>query len=163
MISRRATSGIITNPGWSQLLAPRDVISLEASMKSTGRPLALAFAGAALALVAGIAALSASLGASATVSGQFPVGAHEGMPPGSVSALVFFLGLLLVGIGAAVHDGRQLRQPSSRPAPRPAQSSSRSASRPALIASQLAPESLAHGRRTSSGAHLVLVSAARRR
>ncbi len=153
-------------------------------MKSTGRPLVVAFAGAVLALVAGIAAVSASLDASAAVPGQFPVGTNEGMPPGSVSALVFFGGLLLVGVGAAVHDGRQLRsvspRPSARVAPRttlqvaprmtpqvapriaPQPSPQTSPDRAPRIESRVVPEPVAHGRRTSSGTRLVLVSAARR-
>ena len=151
-------------------------------MKSTGRPLALAVAGAALALVAGVAAVSTSLQASSSGSGQFPVGTHAGMAPGSVPALVFLFGLLLVGIGAAVHDGRELRQVSARPAPRtrPERAEraelvvsrpvsnpvSRPVSRPVprqtLRRSSRPAPCPATGRRTSTGVHLQLVGSARR-
>ncbi len=147
-------------------------------MKSTGRPLALAVAGAALALVAGVAAVSTSLHASSSGSGQFPVGAHAGMAPGSVPALVFLFGLLLVGIGAAVHDGRELRQVSARPAPRtrperaeraelvvsrPVSSpAARPVPRQTLRRSSRPAPCPATGRRTSTGVHLQLVGSARK-
>ncbi|WP_406829302.1 hypothetical protein ABEG17_09860 [Pedococcus sp. KACC 23699] len=137
-------------------------------MQGTGRPLAIA--GAALSLVSGALAVSASLDAQAG-SGRFPVGAHDGMAPGSVPALLFLVGLFVVGIGAAVHDGKELRRPAALPptstgrspraVPRPVRSAShpvRSAPHPVRTASRPV-----RGRRTSSGTRLEVVGAARRR
>ncbi|WP_460966086.1 hypothetical protein [Pedococcus soli] len=88
-------------------------------MKSTRGPLVLAVAGAVLAVVSAVTALAASLGAQARGSGAYGVVAHDGWAPGSVPALVMLAGLLLVGVGAALHDGRRLRTTTTpRTAPR---------------------------------------------
>ncbi|GAB3073685.1 hypothetical protein GCM10027080_16210 [Pedococcus soli] len=97
----------------------RDPNSLEAAVKSTRGPLVLAVAGAVLAVVSAVTALAASLGAQARGSGAYGVVAHDGWAPGSVPALVMLAGLLLVGVGAALHDGRRLRTTTTpRTAPR---------------------------------------------
>ena len=120
-------------------------------MKSTRGPLVLAVFGAVLALAGGVAAVVASSEASAASGGRFPLGSGEGLPPGSVAALVLLVGLLLVGIGAAVHDGRELRRPPQRGATHPVL---RSLPRPA-------PHHVGP-RRAATRTHLHLVGGARR-
>lgn len=143
-------------------------------MDSTRRPLAVVAAGVALTVVSGMATLSAGLDASARAgSGPFAVADHDGMAPGGVPALVLLLGLLLIGVGAAMHDGRRLRTaeratvstahaPHGSPAPVPAPAAPQvvhviTSLPPRAAAPRATAPPATHARRTSSGARIELV------
>ena len=132
-------------------------------METTRGPLAVVAAGVTLTVVSGMATLAAGLEASAGAGpGQFAVVGHDGMAPGGRPALVLLLGLLLIGVGAALHDGRRLRATAPRATTPSTVTGQRNApsgpAQPVYVITTL-PERVAAPprRRTTSGARLELV------